>query len=132
MDYETTQKEISRLKQLYYQRKKEFDNAARNRHLLLWLGFAALFFLVYSFLSTGENLIMQILICLILSGIYCFINGSIYLWLYSKNAEESERLASIEKSINELYNSTPIFPVENDTEDQLDNTEVYDDGKLPF
>ena len=132
MDYETTQKEISRLQQLYHQRKKEFDAAARNRYLLIWLGFAGVFFFMYSFLSTDDNLIMQILICLILSGIYCFINGSIYLWLYGKNSEESERLASIEKSINELYNSTPIFPAESVAEEQLDNTEVYDDGKLPF
>ncbi|MBQ3529568.1 MAG: hypothetical protein IJA47_03640 [Oscillospiraceae bacterium] len=132
MDYETTQKEISRLKQLYHLRKKEFDTAARNRYLLPWLGFAGVFFFIYSCLSSDDNLIMRIIICLILSGIYCFVNGSVFMWLYSKNSEESERLASIEKSINELYNSTPIFPVESAAEEQPDNTEVYDDGKLPF
>jgi len=133
MAYETTQKEISRLKQLYHQRKKEFDAAARNRYLLLWLGFAGVFFFIYSCLSSDDNLIMRILICLILSGIYCFINGGIYLWLYGKNAEESDRLVSIEKSINELYNSTPIFPAESATEEQPNNnTTVYDDGTLPF
>lgn len=132
MDYETKQKEISRLQQLYHQRKKEFDTAARNRYLLIWFGFAAVFLFVYSCLSSDDNLIMRIIICLILSGIHCFINGGIYLWLYSKNAEESDRLASIEKSINELYNSTPIFPAESATEEQPDNTEIYDDGMLPF
>lgn len=133
MDYETTQKEISRLQLLYRQRKKEFDAAARNRYLLLWLSFAAVILFVYSCLSSDDNLIMRIIICLILSGIHCFINGSIYLWLYGKNSEERERLASIEKSINELYNSVPVSPTESTTAEQSNNnTTIYDDGTLPF
>jgi len=45
--------------------------------------------------------------------------------LLTQNEYLLHRLAQYEDSVH-------ASPVENDTEDQPDNAEVYDDGKLPF
>lgn len=106
MTEEQKRNELNRLRDLYYERKKEFDANEVRRLILIWLGFAVAFFIVFCCFGkpTGIDIFWDICASLVLSLFHCYIHGGIYLWLYNKNHEENHRLDIIRQQFEEVKN----------------------------
>ena len=106
MTDEQKRNELNRLRDLYYDRKKEFDAAEVKRYVLIWLGFAVAFFVVFYCFGkpTGIDIFWAVCASLVLSLFHCWLNNGIYSWLYDKNYEENHRLAAIRQQFEEVKN----------------------------
>ncbi len=109
MTEQETLKEFKRLANLYHVRKREFAKASRIRWILTFVGFVILFFAlllkfdISSLFNTNiKDILMMLFASIMLTGIYFFINVSVFGWLFQKNISEWRRLDNIEKEILEL------------------------------
>ena len=113
MTKQETIEELERLARIYYERQAEFAKASRIRWLLSFVGFVLVFFYllilgdikslfrVRSF-EEIKNILMMLLVCIMFTGFYYFINVSVFGWLFQKDIAEDRRLDDIEKRIREL------------------------------
>ena len=109
MTEQDTIKELKRLANLHHERKKEFAKASKIRWLLTFAAFVFLFFalLIKFDISTLFNtnikdLLLILIATIMLTGLYFFINVSIFGWLFQKDIAEWRRLDNIEEQIKEL------------------------------
>lgn len=109
MTKQETIEELERLARIYYERQAEFAKASRIRWLLSFVGFVLVFFYllilgdIKSLFSTSiKNILMMLLVCIVFTGFYYFINISVFGWLFKKDIAEGRRLDDIEKRIREL------------------------------
>jgi hypothetical protein len=113
MTEQETLKEFKRLANLYHVRKREFAKASRTRWILTFVGFVLLFVFIlikgdieYFFQIDSfddiKNTLAMIFVAIMFTGIYFFINVSVFGWLFQKNISEWRRLDNIEKEILEL------------------------------
>ena len=101
--------ELERLTKIYYERKKEFAKAGRIRWLLSFVGFVLVFFYILiqgdlKFLFTAgiKNILIMLLVGIVMTGFYFFVNVSVFGWLFQKDIAEGRRLVDIENEIIEL------------------------------
>ena len=72
--------------------------------MLAILGFAVLYFVVLCSFGkpTGLNILIDIAIAIVLAGVHFWFNLFIFMPLFQKGREETERLDAIRKQISEL------------------------------
>ena len=101
---ESAKAEIDRLYRLYYQKDKEFESAKLKRIILTVLGFSVVFFWIFYQLSepSGWEILQVLVLSVIFSGFYCFINVCIFAPLALKGRDEGDQLREIKRKIDEL------------------------------
>ena len=96
--------ERNRLQQLYWQREKEFEAAKGKRTIITILGFALAYFLILYIIEkpTGFDIVSIFVSAMVLAGLHFFVNTLVFMYLFQKGHDESERLKAIQKQISDL------------------------------
>ena len=109
MREQDTIKELERLAKLYHERKAEFAKASKTRWILAFIGFVLVFFVILIrgdikslFSADIKTTLLVLIIAIVVTGFYFFVNISIFGWLYQKDIAAGRRLDDIEKRIIEL------------------------------
>lgn len=111
---ELKQKELERLRRLYYERKNEFVKANRIRWILTLVCFAICNFIVLLFLFTRKGradlsaIIEMIISSIVLALFHVFVNASVFGALFQKIIAQDRRLDDIMnqiKALEDMHNS---------------------------
>ena len=96
--------ERDRLYKLYWQRDKEFETAKLKRTIFTIIGFAVFYFIVLYQIGkpSGFDILWALISALVIAGFHFYINSFIFLYLFNKGRQESDRLAAIKKQFEEL------------------------------
>lgn len=103
-DKKQKQEELKYLYKLYHDRDEEFEKAKGRRMLITFLGFSAFYaWLMWNILEPrGWDILWNLFLGAFMGGIHVFVNLCIFGPLCAKGMEESDRLRSIKKQIEEL------------------------------
>lgn len=104
MDNNEKKAELNRLYRLLYERDKEFEAAKGKRTIITILGFAIFYFAVVYAVSkpAGLDIIYALVFAIVFAAVHFLVNATIFLQLFQKGREESERLDAIRRQISEL------------------------------
>ena len=98
-ELQETENELYQLKNLYYERDREFEKAKGRRNVLALILFSVVYFIILLSVSSKPLDFLSIILCLIISPIlsvlHFLVNSSVFFHISFKGNEEARLLRKI-------------------------------------